>query len=92
MSVQRLFNVVQWLFEEQRMWRGFVGLTKSKDTILGWYRKLVAEKFDGSRQLRLPGRPPIDSEIESLVVRLARENSGWATTVSLERWPNRATR
>jgi hypothetical protein len=27
MSVQRLVNVVQWLFEEQRMWRGFVGLT-----------------------------------------------------------------
>jgi len=47
------------------------------DTILGWYRKLIAAKFDGSRQRRLPGRPPIDSEIESLVVRLARENSGW---------------
>jgi hypothetical protein len=47
------------------------------DTILGWYRKLVAEKFDSSRQRRLPGRPPIDSETQSLVVRLARENSGW---------------
>jgi putative transposase len=47
------------------------------DTILGWYRKLVAAKFDGSRQRRLPGRPRIAAEIERLVVRLARENSGW---------------
>lgn len=27
------------------------------DTILGWYRKLVARKFDGSKQRRYPGRP-----------------------------------
>ena len=47
------------------------------DTILGWYRQLVAAKFDGSRQRRTPGRPRIDSGIESLVVRIARENSGW---------------
>ncbi len=47
------------------------------DTILGWYRKLVARKFDGSKSRRYPGRPRIDSEIEKLVVRMARENSGW---------------
>jgi putative transposase len=47
------------------------------DTILGWYRKLVAEKFDGSKQRRSPGRPRTSSEIEDLVVRFARENSGW---------------
>jgi putative transposase len=46
------------------------------DTILGWYRKLVAAKFAGFRQRRLPGRPPIDSQIERPVVRVARENSG----------------
>ena len=43
------------------------------DTILGWYRKLVAEKFDGSKQRRSPGRPRTSSEIEDLVVRFARE-------------------
>jgi putative transposase len=47
------------------------------DTILGWYRKLVAEKFDGSKQRRSPGRPRTSSEVEELVVRFARENSGW---------------
>jgi len=47
------------------------------DTILGWFRQLVAAKFDGSRQRRTPGRPPVSAEIENLVVRLARENCGW---------------
>jgi putative transposase len=47
------------------------------DTILGWYRNLVARKFDGSKSRRYPGRPRIDGETEELVVRMARENSGW---------------
>jgi hypothetical protein len=47
------------------------------DTILGWFRQQVAAKFDGSRQRRTPGRPPVSAEIENLVVRMARENSGW---------------
>ncbi len=47
------------------------------DTILGWYRKLIARKFDGSRFRRRAGRPKINPEIENLVVQMARENSGW---------------
>ena len=47
------------------------------DTILGWYRKLVARKFDGSKSRSYPGRPRIDGEIEALVVRMAKENSDW---------------
>jgi hypothetical protein len=47
------------------------------DTILGWYRKLVARKFDGSKSRCYPGRPRIDDGIEELVVRMAKENSGW---------------
>src|ERR1700757_2089253 len=34
------------------------------DTILAWYRKLVAHKFDGSQARRTPGRPPIDRDVE----------------------------
>src|SRR4051795_7234370 len=47
------------------------------ETILGWFRKLVAQKFDGSKHRSYPGRPKIDPEVERLIVRLARENSGW---------------
>ena len=47
------------------------------DTILAWFRKLVAHKFDGSRHRRYPGRPPLGRNITELIVRLARENSGW---------------
>jgi putative transposase len=47
------------------------------DTIPAWYRQLVAKKFDGSKQRRSPGRLRTSSEIEDVVVRLARENSGW---------------
>jgi hypothetical protein len=54
-----------------------VASVANPDTILGWYRQLVAAKFDGSRQRGLPGRPRIAAEIERLVVRLARENSSW---------------
>ena len=47
------------------------------DTILAWYRKLVAQKFDGSNHRQYPGRPRIDAKLEALIVRMARENSGW---------------
>jgi len=47
------------------------------DTILGWYRKLVAGKFDGSKAHRKVGRPQVDDDIEQLIVRMARENPSW---------------
>src|ERR1700680_3651921 len=47
------------------------------DTILAWYRKLIARKFDGSQHRQYPGRPRIQPELEALVVRMARENSSW---------------
>ena len=37
------------------------------DTILGWYQKLVARKFDGSKARRGAGRPRTDSELERVV-------------------------
>jgi transposase InsO family protein len=47
------------------------------DTILGWHRKLVAQKFDGSAQRKARGRPRVDKELEDLVVQMARENRAW---------------
>src|SRR3954468_7763910 len=46
------------------------------ETLLAWHRKLIAQKYDGSRQ-RGPGRPRTSGEIEALVVRLAEENREW---------------
>src|SRR3954454_2691316 len=47
------------------------------ETILAWYRKLIADKFDGSKHRAYPGRPAINREVTELIVRMARENSGW---------------
>jgi putative transposase len=49
------------------------------DTILRWYRTLVAKKYDGSQTRRL-GRPTTKPDIASLVVRLAFENPTWGYT------------
>jgi transposase InsO family protein len=37
----------------------------------------VAQKCNGSQQRKAPGRPPIDQELEALVVRMAQENRSW---------------
>jgi putative transposase len=47
------------------------------DTLLAWYRKLIATKFDGSKFRKSWGRPRVDEETERLVVRMAKENPGW---------------
>jgi len=54
-----------------------VACTAKPDTILRWYRRLITCKFDGSKCRAYPGRPRIEPKVEELVVRLARENSGW---------------
>jgi len=46
------------------------------DTILGWYRKLIAQKYDGSKNCKNPGRPRIPQEIIDLVIRFKQANSG----------------
>lgn len=51
----------------------------SPDTILRWYRELVAKKYDGSAN-RGPGRPRKPSEIVRLLLKMATENPGWGYT------------
>ena len=45
---------------------GEVATAALPDTILAWYRRLVARKFDGSQKRRTPGRPRINRETEKL--------------------------
>ncbi len=46
------------------------------DTIMAWYRKLIARKWDYSSR-RKPGRPRVMQEISELVLRIARECPTW---------------
>ena len=46
----------------------------SPDTILGWYRKLIAEKYDGSKHRKIIGRPRISEEVVNLVIKFKKEN------------------
>ena len=52
-------------------WPGVFPVTPA--TLLAWYRKLAASKYDASSR-RKPGRPPTVPSIARLVVRLAKEN------------------
>jgi hypothetical protein len=47
------------------------------DTVLGWYRKLIAEKYDGSINRRNVGRPQVSKEIIALVIRFKKDNPRW---------------
>ncbi len=47
------------------------------DTLLRWYKRLIAQKFDGSKQRQQLGRPRVAEEVEQLVIRLAEENATW---------------
>ena len=40
------------------------------ETILAWYRRLIANKFDGSKCRSYPGRPRIAPELEALILKM----------------------
>src|ERR671929_460863 len=40
------------------------------DTLMRWYRQLIARKFDGSTQRQQLGRPRVTDEVEHLVMRM----------------------
>ena len=56
-----------------------LGCLVTPDTILRWYRQLIARKYDGSRQ-RKPGRPRVAQTIRELVIRMALESRTWGYT------------
>jgi hypothetical protein len=46
-------------------------------TLLAWHRRLIARKWDYSRRRSGPGRPPTARALNTLVLRLAKENPRW---------------
>jgi putative transposase len=45
------------------------------ETLLRWHRRLVAGAWTYPH--RRPGRPPLDQELQQLIIHLARENPRW---------------
>jgi putative transposase len=54
-----------------------VAMLATPETLLRWYHRLMAQKFDGSWHRRSLGRPRVTEEIEQLVVQMAEENATW---------------
>jgi transposase InsO family protein len=52
-------------------------LLAKPSTMMGWYRRLIARKFDGSAHRRQPGRPRIKPSTEELILHFAKENPRW---------------
>ncbi len=46
------------------------------ETLLKWHRELVQRKWTFTHR-RVGGRPPISSDLEALILRLAKENPRW---------------
>jgi hypothetical protein len=49
----------------------------SPDTVLRWHRDLLRRHHATAPRPKRPGRPRTRRNIQALVLRLARENSGW---------------
>jgi hypothetical protein len=65
-----------------------VACVAKPDTILAWYRRLIAQKFDGSKPRQYPGRPPVSAEVEALVWSGWRERTPAGDMAeSLAPWP-----
>jgi putative transposase len=47
------------------------------DTIMRWFSKLIAQKYDGSKNRKKAGRPALNPEIVKLVVKFKTENPRW---------------
>jgi hypothetical protein len=59
-----------------------VATVAQPDTILAWYRKLVARKFSGSQAHQGPGRPRLKRELEQLIFAWRARTGTGATTGS----------
>jgi hypothetical protein len=54
-----------------------VAVAAKPDTILRWFRKQVAGKFEWIGLAAIVGRPRVEKTIEDLIVRMGQENPSW---------------
>jgi hypothetical protein len=57
------------------------------DTLLRWFKRLIAQNFAGCRQRQTLGRPCVAAEIEQLVVRMVEENPSWGIVNLMKNLP-----
>src|SRR6266478_8050278 len=57
---------------------GQITTLATPDTLLRWFRALVAKKWTFARTNPV-GRPPVDPELEKLVIKLITENPTWGS-------------
>ncbi len=70
-AADRVFLAAASRLLPRSSWRSFV---VTPTTLLRWHRRLVVKRWTYPGRV---GRPPIESEIRELVLRLARENPQW---------------
>ena len=56
---------------------GTLRLLVCPDTVLRWHRDLIARRHATVSKPKRPGRPPTVRSVRVLVLRLAKENTGW---------------
>ncbi len=71
-EADRLFLAALSRALPRRAWSAF---SVSPRTLLRWHQRLVVRRWTYPH--RRPGRPPLDRDVEALVIRLARENQAW---------------
>src|SRR6266699_1160041 len=54
-----------------------VGMLVQPETVLGWHRELVRRKWAAFGRRRGPARPGLDSELQKLILEMAKDNPKW---------------
>ncbi len=54
-----------------------IGCIVTPHTIMDWYKKFIAKKFDSSKNRKKRGRPRTPNEIEGLVIQIILDNPNW---------------
>src|SRR2546425_11523629 len=55
----------------------WIGMLVPPETVLGWHRQLVRRKWAAFGRRRGPGRPGLDSELQKLILEMAKDNPKW---------------
>jgi putative transposase len=70
----RMTLAALWRWLPEAAWPG---LLVKPETVLGWHRELVRRRWAAYGRRPRKGRPPLQEDVRVLIVRMAKENSGW---------------